>query len=95
MSEIGGDLVSQHDPLDGRRCGELVEQFLFDPAHRSDCEERIRRRYQRTSWTDCARQFQRLVETHFGDVFDDKEDAGADSANRDVSHSTTDARRAA
>jgi glycosyltransferase involved in cell wall biosynthesis len=95
MPEIGGDLVAQHDPLDGRRCLELVEQLLFDPAYRNYCEERIRRHYQRTSWGDCARQFQRLMETHLGDVFDDKEDVGANSTNRDVSHPAADARRAA
>jgi glycosyltransferase involved in cell wall biosynthesis len=94
MPEIGGELVGQHDPSDGKTCRELVERALFDPAYRAGCERRIRRQYRRTSWTDCAGQFEDLIEAHFGNVFH-KGDGSADPSTRDVSHSTARAWRAA
>jgi glycosyltransferase involved in cell wall biosynthesis len=68
MPEVGGDLVSYHNPLDLAACRALVVRALFDEAYRIQREELIQRRFRPTSWQDCARSLWAILRNLACDV---------------------------
>ncbi len=69
LPEIGGNLVGSHDPYDWKACLEMVRRALFDEDFRTQREQEIHRRHQRTSWSQCANQLRQHIEKRFGPVF--------------------------
>jgi glycosyltransferase involved in cell wall biosynthesis len=63
LPEVGGDLVSYHDPVDLAQCQALVIRAWFDNEYRAHREQLIQRHFRATSWEGCARRLWAILQT--------------------------------
>ncbi|MBC7285050.1 glycosyltransferase [Hoeflea sp.] len=64
ICEAGGDLIDYADPRSLESFIEVAELLLFDPGYRASREARIASNYVRRTWSDVARDIDRVVRTN-------------------------------
>lgn len=61
LTELAGELIDYHDPLDLPGCLALLERALFEKEFLAGREERIRREYRPPGWESCAASIRTIL----------------------------------